>query len=309
MIKYIIKRTLLMIPTMLLAIFLVFSIMELTPGTPGRSILGVTASQERVDQLDHELGYDRPFFVRFFSYCGGLLRGDLGKSYRTRLPFADELRGRLPTTAKVAGMSFVLSSLIGISLGILAAVRQYSFADVFSSVTAIFFASIPGFFLAMVLTWIFAMHLGWVPTFGITDPKGYILPVITLVTGGTVTVQRLTRTTMLEAIRQDYIRTARAKGCSERRITWKHAFKNGILPVLTVLGIEAGSLMGCTVICESVFSLPGMGTYILNAIRNYDIPVVMSSTVVLCIIFCGIMLLVDILTAVIDPRLRERVTA
>lgn len=308
MFKYILKRLLIMIPTLLGVIFIVFTIMNLTPGNPGRTILGTMATQEQVDQLNHELGYDKPFFSRFFSYCGGLLQGDFGTSYRTRAPFTTELMGRLPTTIKLGLAAFILSSLIGVSLGILSAVKQYSFADVFCSTTAILFASIPGFFLGMVLIYVFALKLGWFPTFGGTDFKSFVLPVITLTIATTVTVQRLTRTTMLEAVRQDYIRTAKAKGCSNARITWKHALKNAILPVITVMGINAGTVMGGAVICETVFALPGMGTYILTAIRSKDIPVVMSSTVLLSLIFCVIMILVDVLYAAIDPRIRERIT-
>lgn len=306
--KFILKRLLIMIPTLLGVILIVFTIMNLTPGTPGRTILGTTATQEQVDKLNHELGYDEPFFVRFFDYCGGLLRGDLGTSYRTGTSFKTELTGRLPTTLKLGSAAFVLSSIIGILLGILSAVKQYSFADVFCSSTAIFFASIPGFFLGMVLIYVFAQKLGWFPTFGGTSFRSFVLPVVTLTVASTVTVQRLTRSTMLEAVRQDYIRTAKAKGCSPARVTWKHALKNAMLPVVTVLGINAGSVMGGAVICESVFSLPGMGTYILTAIRSKDIPVVMSSTVILSLIFCLIMILVDVLYAAIDPRIRERVT-
>ena len=309
MLKYICKRLLLMIPTLLGIIFIVFTVMEMTPGSPGRTILGTAATQEQVDQLNHELGYDQPFLVRLFDYCGDLLHGDMGTSYRTRTGFTTELAGRMPTTLKLGLAAFVLSSILGISLGILSAVKQYSFADTFCSTTAILFASIPGFFLGMVLIYVFGLQLGWFPTFGGSDGiRSYVLPVITLTLSNTVIVQRLTRTTMLEAVRQDYIRTARAKGCSQRRITWKHALKNAILPVITVMGINAGSVMGGAVICETVFSLPGMGTYILTAIRSKDIPVVLSSTVVLSLIFCVIMLLVDVLYAVIDPRIRERVT-
>lgn len=297
-----------MIPTLIGVMFIVFAIMNMTPGTPGRSILGPSATQEQVDQLNHELGYDKPFLSRFVDYCVGLTEGDFGTSYRTRRAFSEELMGRLPLTVKIGLASFALSSILGVLIGILSAVKQYSLIDVLSSTTAILFASIPGFFLAMVLIYVFGLKLGWFPTFGGSDWKSLVLPIVTLTVGSTVTVQRLTRTTMLEAIRQDYIRTAKAKGCGTSRITWKHALKNAILPVITVMGLNAGSLLGGAVVCESVFSLPGMGTYILQAIRAKDIPVVMSSTVVLSIMFCAIMIFVDVLYAAVDPRIRERVT-
>ncbi len=308
MFKYILKRLLLMIPTLFGVVLIVFTIMNMTPGDPGRTILGTSASQEQVDQLNHELGYDQPFVTRFVDYCSDLLHGDFGTSYRSRTPFTTELMGRLPTTLRLGIAAFVLSSIFGILLGIFSAVKQYSFADTFCSVTAILFASIPGFFLGMVLLYVFGLKLGWFPTLSSTaDFRSMVLPVITLTLSSTVSVQRLSRTTMLEAVRQDYIRTAKAKGCSQSRVTWKHALKNAILPVITVMGINAGTVMGGAVICETVFSLPGMGTYILMAIRSKDIPVVMSSTVLLSAIFCIIMILVDVLYAVIDPRIRERV--
>ncbi|MDO4492494.1 MAG: ABC transporter permease [Clostridia bacterium] len=308
MLKYVLKRLLLMIPILLGVIFIVFTIMNFTPGTPGRTILGMSATQEQVDQLNHELGYDRPFFERFVRYCGDLLQGDLGSSYRTRQPFVTELAGRLPTTLRVGGIAFVISSVLGILLGVLAAAKQYSFIDTFSSVTAILFASVPAFFLGMVLIYVFGLTLGWFPTFGLADWKGYVLPVVSLSLATLVSVQRLTRTTMLEAVRCDFVRTAKAKGCTKGRIIWKHAFKNAVLPVITVLGINAGTVFGGAVVVESVYQLPGMGTYILTAIRSKDIPVVMSSTIVLSLFFCLAMILVDILYAAVDPRIRERMT-
>lgn len=308
MLKYLIKRLLLIIPTLIGVLFLVFAIMNLTPGNPGRQILGMSAKQETVDELNHELGYDRPFMVRFVSYIGDLLHGDMGTSYRTRKSFTTEFFTKVPVTMRLGVWAFIVSAIVGISLGILSAVKQYSLADTFSTVTAILFASIPGFFLGMVLIYVFSLKLGIFPTHGVTEWKGYVLPVITLGVGGSAQLMRLTRTTMLDAIRQDYMRTARAKGCSPANMIWKQALKNAILPVLTVLGTSFGSILGGAVICETVFAIPGLGNYVLTAIRNKDIPVVMSSTVFLSTFFCLVMVVVDILYAVIDPRIREKVT-
>ena len=308
MLKYLIKRLLLILPTLLGVLFIVFLIMNLTPGNPGRQILGMAAKQDAVDALNHQLGYDRPFFARFFSYLLGLLQGDLGTSYRTRQAFATEFFTKLPVTLKLGGWAFIVSSIIGIALGVLSAVRQYSLADTFSTVTAILFASIPGFFLGMVLIYVFGLKLGLLPTHGIDKWQSYVLPVATLVAGGSAQVMRLTRTTMLDAIRQDYMRTAKARGCSPANLIWKQAFKNAILPVLTVLGTNFGTILGGAVICETVFAIPGLGNYVLTAIRNKDIPIVMSSTVVLSVFFCLVMVAVDLLYALIDPRIREKVT-
>lgn len=308
MLKYTLKRLLLIIPTLLGVLFIVFAIMNFTPGDPGRQILGISAKQESVDQLNQELGYDKPFLTRFVSYVGDLAQGDLGVSYKTRREFSTEFFARLPITLRLGTLAFVFSSIIGISLGILSAVKQYSLVDTFSTLIAILLASIPGFFLGMVLIYVFGLTLGWFPTYGIAEASSYVLPVLTLTAAGSAQVMRLTRTTMLEAIRQDYIRTAKAKGCTKQRIIWKHALKNAILPVLTVMGTSFGSILGGAVICETVFAIPGLGTYVLNAIRNKDIPVVMSSTVILSAFFCLVMVVVDILYAVIDPRIRERVS-
>lgn len=308
MLKYTIKRLLLIIPTLIGVLFIVFAIMNFTPGDPGRQILGISAKQESVDQLNHELGYDKPFFPRFGAYISDLLHGDMGVSYKTRQDFSTEFFSRLPVTLRLGTLAFVFSSIIGISLGILSAVKQYSLIDTFSTFAAITFASIPGFFMGMVLIYVFGLQLGWFPTFGIADARGYVLPVITLTVGGSAQIMRLTRTTMLEAIRQDYMRTAKAKGCTNKRMIWKHALKNAILPVLTVMGTSFGTILGGAVITETVFAIPGLGTYVLNAIRSKDIPVVMSSTVVLSVFFCLVMVVVDILYAVIDPRIRERVS-
>ena len=307
MLKYILKRLLLIIPTLLGVLFIVFAIMNFTPGDPGRQILGISAKQETVDELNYQLGYDRPFLVRFVSYIGDLLQGDLGTSYRTRQPFTGEFFTKVPVTLKLGCLSFIVSSIVGISLGILSAVRQYSFADTFSTITAILFASIPGFFLGMVLIYVFGLKLGLLPTHWIAEWRSYILPVVTLAAGGSAQLMRLTRTTMLEAIRQDFMRTAKAKGCTPACMVWKHALKNALLPVLTVMGTSFGSILGGAVICETVFAIPGLGNYILTAIRSKDIPVVMSSTVFLSAFFCLVMVVVDILYAVIDPRIREKV--
>lgn len=306
MLKYTIKRILLIIPILLGVIFIVFSIMALTPGDPGRLILGVNAQPEQVAALNHELGFDRPFFVRFFDYLGGLLRGDLGRSYRTSMPFTKDLLIRLPVTFNVGVISMIISSIIGISLGILAAVKQFTVWDSLTSTTALLFASIPAFFVGLSVVLIFGVRLKWLPTGGLEDWKSYIMPVFTLTIGSIASVMRFTRTAMLEAVNQDYVRTARAKGCSERKVVWKHALKNALIPIITLLGSAFGTVLGGSIIVENVFNLPGLGTYILNAIRSKDIPVVLSSTVVLAAFFCVVMVVVDLLYAVVDPRVRER---
>lgn len=306
MLKYTIKRVLLIIPILLGVIFIVFTIMSLTPGDPGRLILGINAQPEAVAALNHELGFDRPFLVRFFSYLNDLLHGDLGTSYRTSQPFATDLIIRLPVTFRVGFISMIISSIIGMSLGILAAVKQFTVWDSLTSTIALTFASVPSFFVGLAVVQIFAIRMHLLPPSGVSDWTGYILPIFTLTIGSIASIMRFTRTAMLEAVNQDYVRTARAKGCTERRVIWKHTLKNAMLPIITLLGSSFGTVLGGSIIVENVFNLPGLGNYILTAIRSKDIPIVLSSTVILAAFFCVVMVIVDLLYAVVDPRVRER---
>jgi len=307
MLKYVIKRLLLTIPVLLCVAFIVFTIMALTPGTPAENILGTNATQEAIDALNHEFGYDQPFLVRFFNYIKGIvLEGDFGTSYRSNKPVFTEIMGRFPKTLILALSSMVLSAVIGISLGILSAVKQYSFIDTVATLIAMFFAAVPSFWFSMILIFIFSLTLGWLPSMGADSFACYIMPTIALSLSGAASILRLTRTQMLETIRQDYIRTAEAKGAHQRTIVWKHALKNALLPVITALGMKLGELLGGAVIAETVFSMPGLGKYILNSILTKDDPAVMASAIFLAALFCLVMLIVDIIYAFIDPRIRAK---
>lgn len=307
MYRYVLKRLLLTIPVLIGAIFLVYAIMAMTPGDPGTLILGITAEKEDIAALNHQLGYDRPFPIRFLNYIKGIfLHFDFGNSYRTRTPVFHEILQRFPTTFYLALGSIILSSILGISLGILSAVRQYSFIDSFFTVMAMFFAAIPGFWFGLMLMMLFALKLGWLPSSGIDNWQCFVLPVITLSLGGAAGLMRLTRSTMLETVRQDYIRTARAKGASEHTVIWKHALKNALLPVVTSLGMDFGASLGGAIIIETVFGMPGLGTYIVTSIRQKDVPAVLAATLLLSVLFCIIMLIVDLLYAFIDPRIKAK---
>ncbi len=307
MYRYVIKRLLLTIPVLLGVVFVVFAIMSFTPGDPGTLILGITAEKADIAALNHELGYDRPFLTRFINYLwNAVTRLDFGVSYRTRTPVFDEILTRFPHTLKLSLLSIVISSIVGVSLGILSAVKQYSFIDNFSIVLAMFFAAIPGFWFGMMLILFFALQLGWFPSNGIETWKSFILPSITISVGGAAGLLRLTRSTMLETIRQDYVRTARAKGASESAVIWKHSLKNALLPVITTMGTIFGYSLGGAIIAETVFAMPGLGTHIVTAIRQKDVPVVLSSTLFLAVMFCLIILLVDLLYAFIDPRIKAK---
>lgn len=307
MYKYVIKRLLFTIPVLFGAIFLVFTIMHLTPGDPGRLILGITAKQADIDALNHQLGVDQPFFVQFFNYIKDMLtQFDFGTSYRTGLPVFDEILARFPNTFWLALWSMILSSVVGIALGIVSAVKQYSVLDNTLTTLAMLFSAVPGFWLGLMLMLIFALQLGLLPSNGISDWTGYILPVVTLSLGGAATQMRLTRSTMLETIRQDYIRTAKSKGAPEKTVIWKHALKNALLPVITAMGMNFGASLGGAVIIETVFGVPGLGMLIVNSIRQKDTPTVMAATLFLAVLFCLVMLVVDILYAYIDPRIKAK---
>lgn len=304
--KYIAKRLLVLIPVILGVTFIIFSIMALTPSSPGRLILGIQASEEDVAAKNHELGYDKPFVTRFVNYVADAVTGDFGKSYLTNRPVVEEIWNRFPTTFKLAVLSVVTSIMIGVPLGILSAVKQYSAIDLVSTVTAMFMASVPGFWLGLMMMLLFALKLGWLPVSGAGTWAHYVLPTLTLAIPSSASLLRLTRSTMLETIRQDYIRTARAKGVKEGHVIFRHALKNALLPLITSVGMHFGGLLGGTVLIESVFSFPGLGSRMLEAIRDKDVPMVTGCTVFLAVLFCLIMLVVDLLYAYVDPRVKAQ---
>ena len=307
MTRYVVKRLLYMIPVLLGVAFLVFTILSLTPGSPGSIILGITASKEDIAALNAEFGYDQPFFVRFFQYIGDIIfHFDLGTSYQSRQPVINDIIARFPNTLLLTILSLSISSIIGISLGIVSAVRQYSLLDHTCIMVALIFASIPGFWLGLMLMLVFSLHLGWLPSYGADSLLHFILPTLTILLGSSASLLRLTRSAMLETVRQEYIRTAKAKGASEKRIIRKHALRNALLPVVTTLGTSFGASLGGAIIAETVFAMPGMGTLITTAIRQKDIPVVMGSTLFLAFLFSLIILLVDVLYAFIDPRIKAK---
>lgn len=306
MTKYILKRVLFMLPTLLVIIFIVFSIMDLTPGTPAQVILGSKGTPEAIAKLNHELGYDRPFIIRYGDYVVKLIKGDMGNSYGTGRSVLKEINSRLPTTIKLATISMLLAILIGVPLGILAAVKQYSAFDIIGTASAMFMASMPAFWLGLMLILLFSLKLGWLPSNGSDTWVHYILPSFTVAAAESAVLLRLTRTTMLETIRQDYVRTARAKGQHEKTVIFHHALKNALIPVVTVAGMDFGYLLGGIVTIEAVFSINGVGTLIINAIRMKDVPQVIGCALFLSFFFMLVMLIVDILYAYIDPRIRAR---
>ncbi len=307
MVSYIVKRVLITIPILLGVVFIVFSIMQFTPGNPASVILGAQAEPWQIEQLNEQLGYNKPFFVRFFNYVINIVtKFDFGVSYKSGKPVVDEILLRFPMTFKLASISIVISAFFGILLGIFSAVKQYTALDTSLTVLALLFAAVPSFWLALMLILVFAVTWKILPTSGYGTVQHMILPIITLSVGGIAGIMRITRSAMLETIRQDYIRTARAKGATEKIVIWRHALKNALLPVVTVLGMSFAGQLGGAVITETIFALPGIGQYMVTAIRAKDDPVVLTGTLFLAALFCLIVLLLDIIYALIDPRIRAR---
>lgn len=307
MIRYVGKRLLLLIPVLLGVAFIIFTIMAIQPGDPGRMILGANATQEAVDLLNEQLGVNRPFLTRFFDYLyNAIFRLDFGTSYRTSQPVFNDVFARVGTSLKIAFNGIAMATIIGVPLGILSAVKQYSFVDNFSRITAMLAATIPPFWLGMMLILIFSLKLGILPSNGVSNWKCFILPMITLGIPYAGTMLRMTRSSMLETIRSDYVRTAKAKGVPQGVITFKHALMNALLPIITTMATSFGGLLGGAVITESVFSMPGLGTLIVTGIRNRDMPVVMAATILLAFMFGIIMLIADLLYAFVDPRIKAK---
>lgn len=304
--EYIIKRLLFLIPTILGVTFIIFTIMNITPGDPGRAILGVNARQSEVDALNEELGYNLPFMQKYVNYVKNAARGDFGTSYFTKQSVFKEIWPRYLLTIKLAFMGVALATLIGVPLGIIAAVRQYSLWDTIPSLVSFFVAAIPGFVLGLLLLYLFCLKLNWLPSYGAGSFRHFIMPTIALTIPPAAQNMRFTKSSMLEAIRQDYVRTARAKGAPERTVIWKHALKNALLPVVTQIGLSLGLLIAGAVVVEKLFSLPGIGSLIVDRISFKDEPIIIAGTILISICFTVVMLVVDCIYAFVDPRIRAK---
>ncbi len=305
--RFIAKRILNIIPILLGVSFIVFSILSLTPGDPGSLILGPNAQPEAINQLNEQLGFNQPFFIRYLNYVADVIfRFDFGNSYRTGDPVMTEIIQKFPITFTVAFWSIIVASIIGVTAGIYSALKQYSLSDIMTTVTAMLLASIPNFWLGLMLILFFSLTLRWLPSNGIDTWRHFVLPTITIALPTSAGIIRLTRSTMLETIRQDYIRTARAKGAKELTVVFKHALKNALLPVITFMGTSLGWLLGGTVITETIYALPGLGTLLLTAIRSKDVPMVMAATLFISFFYCIVMIIVDVLYGVVDPRIKAK---
>ncbi len=306
MLRYTGKRLLQMVFVLLGVSFIIFCLMEITPGDPARQILGPDASEEAVLAMREELRLDDPFAVRYISYIAGVLHGDFGTSYTTKEPVIHELFARYPTTVLFAVLTVLIASLIGIPLGIISATKQYSWVDSLSTSFAMLGVSIPTFWLGLMLMLLFSVKLEWLPATGFYGPIYWILPAITVGLPASAGIIRMTRSSMLEVVRLDYIRTARAKGQTERKIIYGHALENAMIPVITVVGITFGQSLGGQIVTEQVFAVPGLGKLMVEAINSRNYPVVEGGVLLIAFAYCVINLLVDIIYAYLDPRIKSQ---
>ena len=305
--KYIFRRLLLLIPVIIGVTFVIFSMMYFTPGDPARIILGESAKAEDVARLREELGLNDPYLVQFGNYVKkAVLEQDIGTSYTTKRPVVTEIMDRFPTTLKLAAFSIVIAVVIGIPVGIISATRQYSLFDNVAMVLALAGVSMPNFWQGLLLILLFSVYLGWLPSSGFSSFKHMILPAVTIGTSTIAVIARMTRSSMLEVVRQDYIRTARAKGQIESMVINRHALKNALIPIITVIGIQFGYLLSGAVLTESIFAVPGVGRLMVSAIKERDFPVVQGSVLFIAVAFSLVNLLVDILYAFVDPRIRSQ---
>ena len=305
--KYVIKRLVMLIPVIIGVSFLVFFIMAMAPGDTARTILGEDAPIEAVEALREELGLNDPIPIRYLNYMKDLLRGDLGNSYKSGRPVFEEIMSRFPATLELTFWGMLLAVGLSLPIGIISATRQYSFMDNASMIFALVATAIPNFWLGLMLIIVFSLKLGVLPSGG--NNSGFaslILPVITLATACMANIARTTRSSMLEVIRAEYIRTAKAKGVSKNKVINKHALKNALIPVVTVIGLQFGQLLGGSVLTETVFAWPGVGTYLVNSIKAKDTPAVLGCVIIFSICFSIVNLAVDLLYAFIDPRIKSK---
>ena len=294
-----------MIPVLLGVTFIIFTLTYLTEGDPARMLAGIQAPEEQVDALRQELGLNDPFAVQYFRYITNVMRLDFGTSFATGRPVFQEIISRFPTTMHLAAMSILIAIFIGVPLGILSATKQYSIFDGAATFIGLLGISIPNFWLSLMLILFFGVQLGWLPTSGFDTPLEWILPSFSIGISSAAIIMRMTRSSMLEVLRQDYIRTAKAKGQKGSVIIYRHALKNALIPVITIVGLEIGVLLGGAILTENIFSIAGIGRFMVEAIARRDYPIIQGGVLLLALTFSLVNLLVDVIYAYVDPRIRS----
>jgi len=305
LLKYAIKRIVMIIPLLFFVIALVFIMLKFAPGDPAILMLGPEATVEKIAQLRLELGLNNPWYIQFWDFIKQLiLHGDLGRSYQSGRPVIKEIARTLPISAQLALNGMLISTFIALFIGVLSAVKQYSLLDNVAKIVVLAGVSMPVFWLGLVMIVIFSVYFGILPSAGWGDWQHMVLPSLTIAAYPLAILTRLTRSTMLEVIQQDYIRTARSKGLSENATIYKHALRNVFIPVITVIGIQFGGLISSAVLTESVFAIPGLGRLIVNSIYNRDYAIIRGSILVTASIFIIINLIVDLSYSFVDPRIK-----
>ncbi len=303
MLHYLAKRLIAALISLLGVTVIVFLLLHLLPGDPARLIAGMNATQDQVDRLRVQLGFDKPLGEQFVRYMTQLAHGDLGTSARTFQPVAGDIMARLPSTIQLALLSILLASIIGVLAGIIAARFPNSWLDYVISSATLFGMSMPVYWLGLMLIIIFAVQLHWLPGGGKEGPASIVLPAITLAAFSVALIARMTRSSMLEVLGQDYLRTARAKGLRENAVVYRHALKNAFIPVVTIIGLQLGMLLSGSVLTESVFGWPGIGLLLVDSIFARDYPVVQGIVLIFSTLFISLNILVDVTYAFLDPRI------
>ena len=307
MLRYIVRRVLFLIPVLLGVAFCVFTLLYLTPGDPARMVLGDLATEDAVQEFRNREGLNDPFLVQFGNYVWkAVTKGDIGRSYVTKRSVAQEVLAAFPATLKLSALAMLIAILVGLPCGILSAIKQYSIFDTVTMIFAMIGLSMPVFWLGLLLILLFSVHLRWLPSSGFGTFKAMILPAVSLSAQAISMVTRMTRSSMLEVIRADYIRTARAKGQKESVVIWVHALHNALIPVVTLCGLQFGHLLAGAILTESIFAIPGVGRLMVTSIMQRDYPMVQGGVLFIAIAFSIVNLLVDLVYAYIDPRIKAQ---
>jgi len=307
MIRYILRRILFLIPVIVGVAFCVFTLLYLTPGDPAKMVLGEWATEEAIQNFREAEGLNSPFFVQFGNYIyRAVTKGDIGRSYMTKRPVMNEIMQAFPATLKLSFFAILISIVIGIPCGILSAIKQYSIFDTVIMILAMVGLSMPVFWLGLLMIILFSVHLGWLPSSGFDTFSAMILPSLALAAQSISMVTRMTRSSMLEVVNADYIRTARSKGQKESVVILRHALYNALIPVVTLCGLQFGQLLSGAILTESIFAIPGVGRIMVEAIKTRDFPMVQGGVLAIAIVFSVVNLAVDVLYAFIDPRIKAQ---
>jgi ABC-type dipeptide/oligopeptide/nickel transport system permease component len=299
---FILRRLLLAIPTLFGVLVVAFLLLYVAPGDPVQAMIGERADEETIARLRQQLRLDDPLYIRFGSYVGNVVKGDLGRSYITNRPITQDIRERFPKTLQLAGAAMLLATVLGVTLGVLSARKPGGFADRFALGLAYLGISFPVYWVGLLLILLFAVTLRWLPPSGYGGLRFLILPALTLGMRSIAFLARMTRSAMLDALSADFVRTARAKGLSEWTVTMRHALRNALIPVITVLGLDFGAYLTGSILTETIFSWPGIGRYVVNAIARRDLPAIQGTVLFLSTVFVMVNLITDLAYAKADPR-------